>query len=150
MTSIHKTARVPYCLGIGALMKLTLASRYAIHAVVHMACRNKEGPIASHRIAEARGISDRFLLKVLKPLVSAQILVSVKGPSGGYRLARPACEISMLEVLEAVDGPIRGDAPAGKDEKACPLSKRLDEICCHAAEQMRKHLSKVRISELAE
>ena len=72
----------------GALMKLTLASRYALHAVVHMAGLKKNDPVASHLIAEVHGISDRFLLKVLKPLVSAQILISVKGPNGGYRLAR--------------------------------------------------------------
>ena len=68
-------------------------------------------PVASHHIAAARGIPDRFLLKVLKPLVSARILLSLKGPHGGYRLARKAEEISLLDVLEAVDGPIRGQAP---------------------------------------
>jgi Rrf2 family protein len=130
-------------------MKLTLASRYALHAVAHLAAQKKDDPVASRLIAEARGISDRFLLKVLKPLVSAQILVSVKGPSGGYRLARAASDISMLDVLEAVEGPIRGQAPAGKDEKDSPLSKRLDEICNQTAEQTRKHLGKIRMSELA-
>jgi Rrf2 family protein len=129
-------------------MKLTLASRYAIHAVVHLAGLKKTDPVASHLIAEARGISDRFLLKVLKPLVSAQILISVKGPSGGYRLARSASEISMLDVLEAVDGPIRGRAPPGKGEKESVLAKRLDAICNHWAEQFRKHLDKIKISEL--
>jgi Rrf2 family protein len=131
-------------------MKLTLASRYALHAVVHLAGLKKTDPVASHLIAEARGISDRFLLKVLKPLVSAQILESVKGPSGGYRLARSrsASDISMLEVLEAVDGPIRGHAPAGKGEKESALAKRLEEICNHSAEQSRKHLGKIKISEL--
>jgi Rrf2 family protein len=129
-------------------MKLTLASRYAIHAVVHLAGLKKTDPVASHLIAEARGISDRFLLKVLKPLVSAQILISVKGPSGGYRLARSASEISMLDVLEAVDGPIRGRAPPGKGEKESVLAKRLDAICNHCAEQFRKHLDKIKISEL--
>ena len=75
--------------------------------MVYMAGQKKDGPIASHIIAEKRGIPSCFLLKVLKPLVAAQVLYSVKGPNGGYRLARPASEISILEVLEAVDGPIR-------------------------------------------
>jgi Rrf2 family transcriptional regulator, iron-sulfur cluster assembly transcription factor len=129
-------------------MKLTLASRYAIHAVVHLASLKKKDAVASHLIAEARGISDRFLLKVLKPLVSQQILISEKGPNGGYRLARLASEISMLDVLEAVDGPIRGHAPPGKGEKESPLAKRLEIICNHCAEQCRKHLDKIKISEL--
>jgi Rrf2 family protein len=129
-------------------MKLTLASRYALHAVAYLAVQKKEVPVASRLIAQARGISDRFLLKVLKPLVSAQILVSVKGPSGGYRLARAASEISLLDVVEAVEGQIRGQAPAGKDEKYSLLSKRLDEICSQTAEQTRKFLGKIKMSEL--
>lgn len=130
-------------------MKLTRASSYALHAVVHMATQKKNDPVASHLIAQARGIPDRFLLKVLKPLVTAQVLYSVKGPNGGYRLARPANEISLLEVLEAVDGPIRGNAPASVTEKDNGLRKRLDDICNQSAEQLRKNLGKVKISELA-
>jgi Rrf2 family protein len=130
-------------------MKLTRASSYALHAVVHMAAQKKNEPIASHTIAHARGIPDRFLLKVLKPLVSAQVLTSVKGPNGGYRLAKPANEITMLEILEAVEGPIRGNAPGGYNDKDNHLRKRLDEICNQSAEQIRKQLGKVKISELA-
>src|SRR5947209_2275006 len=90
-------------------MRLTRASSYALHAVVFMAVQKQHTrPVASHHIAKARGIPERFLLKVLKPLVSARVLHSIKGPNGGYRLARSASDISMLEVLEAVDGPIRG------------------------------------------
>ena len=130
-------------------MKLTRASSYALHAVVHMALQKKNDPVASHTIAAARGIPDRFLLKVLKPLVSAQVLLSVKGPNGGYRLAKPANEITMLEILEAVDGPIRGLAPSSASENDSHLRKRLEEICGQSAEQIRKHLGKVKISELA-
>ena len=84
-------------------MKLSRASSYALHAVAFMAGRkDNTKAVASHHIAAARGIPDRFLLKVLKPLVSAQILLSVKGPNGGYRLARSPSDISMLEVVEAV------------------------------------------------
>jgi Rrf2 family protein len=130
-------------------MKLTRASSYALHALVHMAGQKKNDPLASHLIAQARGIPDRFLLKVLKPLVTAQVLQSVKGPNGGYRLARPPSEITMLEVLEAVDGPIRGAAPFNLNEKDSGLRKRLDEICNQSAEQIRKHLGKVKLSELS-
>ena len=102
---------------------------------------------ASQKIAQARDIPERFLLKVLKLLVSARILHSLKGPNGGYRLARAASEITMLDVVEAVDGPICGQfaAPTVGD-----LDKRLNEICSQAAEQIRKKFQKVRISELAE
>jgi Rrf2 family protein len=130
-------------------MKLTRASSYALHAVVFMAAQKEDKPIASHLIAQARGIPERFLLKVLKPLVSAQVLLSIKGPNGGYRLARPANDITMLEVLEAVDGPIRGQAPFSREDPHSPLNRRLDTICNQAASQARKQLGKVRISELA-
>src|SRR5579884_3535069 len=98
-------------------MKLTRASSYALHAVVYMAAQGEDKPVASHHIAQARGIPERFLLKVLKPLVSARVLHSVKGPNGGYRLARPASKISMLEIVEAVDGPIRGQAPLAESSQ---------------------------------
>ena len=70
-------------------------------------------------------------------------------PNGGYRLAKPANEITMLEILEAVDGPIRGLAPSNSSDNDSHLRKRLEEICSQTAEQIRKHLGKVKISELA-
>src|ERR1700681_3560965 len=106
-------------------MRLTRASSYALHALVYMAGQKKDGPTASHIIAAKRGIPERFLLKVLKPLVSAQVLYSIKGPNGGYRLARPAGTITMLEVVEAVDGPIRGNAPAARDDTGSLFNRRL-------------------------
>ncbi len=130
-------------------MKLTRASSYALHAVAYMAAHKQGDPVASHVIAQKRGIPERFLLKVLKPLVSAQILLSVKGPNGGYRLAKAPHEITMLEIVEAVDGPIRGNAPMGHDNPDSYLNKRLDTICNTAADTLRKQLGKVKMSELA-
>ena len=130
-------------------MRLTRASSYALHAVAYMAAQKQNRPIASHLIARARGIPERFLLKVLKPLVSARLLHSIKGPNGGYRLARSASDISMLEVVEAVDGPIRGQAPLSQTQGDGALDRRLETICNQSAEQLRKQLHKVRLSELA-
>lgn len=130
-------------------MKLTRASSYALHAVAYMAGQKKDRPTASHIIAQKRGIPERFLLKVLKPLVSAQVLLSVKGPNGGYRLARPPSDISILEVLEAIDGPIRGYAPAGTKDPDNGINRKLDQICAQSAEQVRRQLGKIRLSELA-
>jgi Rrf2 family protein len=130
-------------------MRLTRAACYAIHAVAFIAQQKKDQTVPSHLIAAKRNISDRFLLKVLKPLVTAQVLTSVKGPHGGYKLARPASEITMLEVVEAVEGPIRGDAPTSIDEPTHPVNKRLDAVCSQAAEQLRRQLARVKISELS-
>ena len=128
-------------------MKLSHAVRYALQALVYMANETDGQLVASHVVAEAKGIPELFLLKVLKMLVSARILQSLKGPSGGYRLARPANEISMLEILEAVDGPIRGQAPL-LEENNGPLNQKLEDICKQSADQVKKHLAKVRMSDL--
>lgn len=130
-------------------MKLTRASSYALHAVIFMVTQKDNQPVASHLIAKARGIPERFLLKVLKPLVSARVLHSVKGPNGGYQLARPPAEISLLEVIEAVDGPIRGQAPFTSTNGPARLDRKLEAICNEAADQVRKHLQKVRLTDLA-
>ena len=130
-------------------MKLTRASSYALHAVVYMAAqKTHDRPVASHLIAHARGIPERFLLKVLKPLVSARVLLSIKGPNGGYRLAKPANDITMLQIVEAVDGPIHGIAPLSEEGNGA-LNSKLESICKATADQTRKHLEKVKLSDLA-
>lgn len=131
-------------------MKLTRAASYALHAVAYMASQKSyETPVASHDIASAvNNKHPRFLLKVLKPLVDHNVLRSVKGPHGGYRLARSPHDISILEILEAIEGPIQGE-PSFTDSKNGALNEKLSTICHAAAEQMRKHLQKVRLSELA-
>jgi Rrf2 family protein len=130
-------------------MRLTRASSYALHAVAFMAAQKKNRPIPSHIVARARGIPERFLLKVLKPLVSARLLVSVKGPNGGYRLARSPNQISLLEIVEAVDGPIRGQNPLSIEESDSALDRKLEVLCEQCAEQTRKQLGRVRLSDLA-
>src|SRR5438105_7108654 len=129
-------------------MRLTRASSYALHALVYMAGEKHHRPIPSHLVARDRGIPERFLLKVLKPLVSARVLQSLKGPNGGYRLARPASQITLLEVVEAVDGPLRGHAPFGVDANAGKLNKKLDAVCKGIADELRGTLGKVKLSEL--
>ncbi len=131
-------------------MRMTRAASYAVHALSFMAAQKQPNkPVASHHVARAQGIPERFLLKVLKPLVSARILYSIKGPNGGYRLARTPNDISLLEVLEAVDGPIRGQASYSYENSNGSLNKRLDTICNQAAEVVRKQLQKIKVSELA-
>jgi Rrf2 family protein len=114
-----------------------------------MAGRKENTIVASHLVAQERGIPERFLLKVLKPLVSARVLQSVKGPNGGYRLARPANQISLLEIVEAVDGPIRGQVPFIQTAGDGALHRQLEDVCGQAAERTRKQLQKVRLSDLA-
>jgi Rrf2 family protein len=128
-------------------MKLSSASLYAIRALTSMAGQDGTSSVPSHVTARASGTPERFLLKVLKPLVSARILHSVKGPHGGYRLARPANQITLLDIMEAVDGAVRGHGPGDTyDER--PLDEQLQVICDKSAEQLRQQLKKVKLSEL--
>jgi Rrf2 family protein len=130
-------------------MKLTRAASYGVHAVAYLATQDRNQPVASHVIAQVQRIPERFLLKVLKPLVSAGVLYSIKGPNGGYRLAKPPRDVSILDVIEAVDGPIRGNASTTSEERNGALNKRLDAICSQSAEQVRRYLEKVSMAELA-
>jgi Rrf2 family protein len=129
-------------------MKLTHASSYALQALTYLAGQKADLLVTSQVIAEARKIPARFLMKVLKPLVSVRTLYSLRGPNGGYRLAKPATEISLLEILEAVDGPIRGQAStieAGNGE----LNSKLEAICKQTSDETRTSLRKVKLSDLA-
>jgi Rrf2 family protein len=129
-------------------MQLTRASQYAIHALAVLATAKTNQPAASHLVARERGIPERFLLKVLKPLVGVGILQSVKGPNGGYRLARPAREITVLEVIETVDGALNGQGTAYQESKHPALDKQLTQIFQRASEAARVQLGKVRLTDL--
>ncbi len=128
-------------------MKLSRASAYALHSLVRLAGGKADRVLPSHEIAEDDGMPGRFLLKVLKPLVSARILLSLKGPRGGYRLARTADKITLLDILEAVDGPLLGLAPeVGGGNK---VDEQLRQVCDRSTEVVRQRLRKVTVQELA-
>ena len=113
----------------GNIMKLTRASSYALQALAEMVGdkQDSQNPfIPSHRTAQGSGIPGGFLLKVLKPLVNARILMSLKGPHGGYRLARPASKVTLLEVIEAVDGPLRGFAPLAGGKASAAVRQEVE------------------------
>src|SRR5262249_49111126 len=74
---------------LGEWMNLSRASGYALQAIVVMIAGKDSTPVASHLTAKAEGIPEKYLLKILLPLVKAGVLLSAKGPTGGYRLAKP-------------------------------------------------------------
>ena len=125
-------------------MRMTRASQYAVAALVHMT-RGDGRKFASHDIARAAGLPELFLLKVLKPLASAGILYSSRGPGGGYSLAKPAKDVTLLAVIEAVDGPVRAKPAADHDGK---LGQQLHDLCDRAAHTYRRALARVTLAEL--
>jgi Rrf2 family protein len=130
-------------------MKLSSASAYAVRALVFLARHPGDRLVSADMIAEAEGLPGLFLGKLLKPLVSAGVLLSLRGPNGGYQLARPAKGITLLEVVEAVDRPVRGDVPRWAPAAGRVLDDRLQEVCDGVAETVRKRLGKVTVSQLA-
>jgi Rrf2 family protein len=130
-------------------MKLSRASGNALQAIVVMIAGKDSTPVASHLTAKAEGIPEKYLLKILLPLVKAGVLLSAKGPTGGYRLAKPPAKISLLEIIEAVDGPL-GGLPlriGGKGTDA--LDKRVAEICQKVTAETRRQLAQVTVAEFA-
>ena len=88
-------------------LQLTRGGEYAVRAMTYMA-RFPEGHVVSlHDIGQTQEIPESFLAKILQSLVRAGLATSQRGAHGGFALARPACEITMRDVVEAVDGPIR-------------------------------------------
>lgn len=104
-------------------MRITQEADYAVRLID---CLAREGRrLDAHTISETTGVTLRFTLKILRKLVIGSIVVSYKGVSGGYELARKPSEINMKQVIEAVDGPIAinrclsGELPCSHTEKEC-------------------------------
>jgi Rrf2 family protein len=130
-------------------MKLSRAAGYAVQGLVLLADRDPSRPVPSHELAREGGMPELFLLKALLALVRSRLLVSLKGPHGGYRLAKPPKEISLLEIIEAVDGPLRGEAPAVEQDGPGRLDRRLQSVCDAAAGAVRENLRGVTVAGLA-
>jgi Rrf2 family protein len=131
-------------------MRLTSASVYALRALAYLARREGDGPVSSSTIAAAAGLSEVFLLKSLRPLVAAGVLRSEPWRGGGFCLARPARDLTLLEVIEAVEGPVRGRAPGVGGLEGARLEAELQEVCDAAAEAVRRRLRTVSLADLAE
>jgi Rrf2 family protein len=130
-------------------MKLSHTAAYAVCALVHLH-RTEPGKFqASQRIARAEGMPALFVRKLFGALIRALLVLSQTGPYGGFRLARPATAISLLEIVEAVDGPIRGSVPQVVTGADVRTDRRLQAACDAAAEIVRRNLRRVSVAVLA-
>lgn len=87
-------------------LKLTRGTDYGIQGVLYLAAQPYEKVTLLHDIARERGIPETYLAKIFQDLTKAGIVRSHRGAKGGFRLARPASDISLLQVIEALQGPI--------------------------------------------
>jgi len=81
-------------------------AKHALRATIHLAAREGNGPVLGRSIAEAEQIPKPFLSKILHDLRVKGLVKTTKGPGGGYELARPARDVKVMEVVEAIDGPL--------------------------------------------
>jgi Rrf2 family protein len=88
-------------------MKLSRKSDYALRAVRHLSTLPKDQLGSINSISEAERVPREFLAKILKDLTRGGVLKSYQGVTGGYKLAKPAKEVSFLNVIEIIDGPLR-------------------------------------------
>jgi Rrf2 family protein len=128
-------------------MRLTSACAYAVRALVFLARREGGGPATAATIAAAEGLPEGFLRRALTDLAGAGVLVA---DLGGFCLARPARSITLLEVVEAVDGPVRGQAPGVGGPEGAGLEAELQEVCDDAAGAARGRLRRVSLADLAD
>src|SRR4051812_6664036 len=90
------------------IVKISDGVEWGLHCCVLLAVLPDGSALPAARLAEYHGVPGAYLAKHLQALARRGILVSVPGPGGGYRLARPAADITVLDVVRAVEG----DAPA--------------------------------------
>jgi Rrf2 family transcriptional regulator, cysteine metabolism repressor len=91
------------------VISVTSKSRYAVVAMAELA-RSGDRPLPVKEIAERRGIPDQFLEQLFSTLRRSGLLTSHRGSKGGYTLSRPAEEITILEVVQALDGKVGQEA----------------------------------------
>jgi Rrf2 family protein len=87
-------------------MKLSHSIVYALQAIIALAEADSDTPVPSRQLADRGKMPDRFLLQVLRTLVANGVLRSSFGVSGGYYLARPPHEITVLHILDAFESPL--------------------------------------------
>src|SRR5213076_1140230 len=94
------------------VMKLSRTVAYALQATLQLAENNSHLPVPSSQLAAQGHMPERFLLQILRHLVTHGILHSTRGVDGGYSLDRKPEDISLLDVIEAIDGPLNATLPA--------------------------------------
>lgn len=102
-------------------MRLSTRGRYAVRAMADVALHAGEGPVPRSEIARRQGISPDYIAHLFRKLERAGLVQGMKGPAGGYCLGRHPSEITVGEIVRAVEGPValvHCVAPGG--EKRCP------------------------------
>ena len=132
-------------------MRVSTKSDYALRALIEMALRDQDAPVSADELGKRQDIPAGFLQAILADLRRAEVVVSQRGQSGGWRLARPAEEVSVADVIRAVDGPLvsvyglRPEAVSYKDS-----AQVLQHVWIAARRSLRDVFEEVSIQQLAD
>lgn len=131
-------------------MQITKQADYAIRAVLYLTKLGPSERAATSRVAAEQQIPPSFLAKIISQLSIAGLLHTSRGACGGVTLARPASEISLLEVVEAIDGPIAlnecvNDVDACTFGDECPLRP----VWCDAQDELVNRLRSTNFAQFA-
>ena len=134
-------------------MKLSTKGRYAVTALADIAINGKERPVALSEVSERQDISLAYLEQLFVRLRRAKLVTSSRGPGGGYRLARPAGEMNVAEVMQAVDERLNAMGCQGKYEEGQGCGKSKEACLTHAlweqlSAQVHVFLSGVSIADV--
>ncbi len=130
-------------------MQITRQADYAVRAVLHLARKGNSERSATSSVAEEQHIPPSFLAKIISQLSIAGLLHTSRGARGGVTLAREPKDISLLEVIEAIDGPIQINECVGEDgictfEDECPLRP----VWCEAQDELVHRLKSTSFAQL--
>jgi Rrf2 family iron-sulfur cluster assembly transcriptional regulator len=129
-------------------MRLTTKGRFAVTAMIDLALRQHDGPVTLAGIAERQNISLSYLEQLFGKLRRHQLVSSVRGPGGGYCLARQMDAISVADIIGAVDEPLDATNCGGKrnchDEQPCMTHTLWTSLNM----KMYEYLSSVKLAEL--
>jgi Rrf2 family protein len=131
-------------------MHVTAKADYAVRAVVELASSTQGSPRKVDDVAQAQGIPVSFLENILTQLRSSGIVRSQRGPEGGYWLALPADQVSLAQVIRAVEGPlvgIRGQRP--EEIEYTGSAESLQNVWIALRANLRKVLDEVTVADVA-
>ena len=121
---------------------------YGVRAVLDLAERFGQGPVQSEAIAKRQGVSEAYLDQLLTLLRRADLVRSVRGPRGGHELARPADQITLMDVLTALEGSFLKVGPDSNQD--LPSVRVQQEVWQQVQQEAQRILESTRISELLE
>lgn len=109
-------------------MQITRASDYAVRVMIHLAGLPPGSTVRQSELSRATEVTGHFLSKVLQQLVRSRLIRSQRGSGGGYALAVPAASVSLLDVVEAIEGPVRlnqclTEVPSCDRKSWCPAHR---------------------------